>query len=107
MEVGMSRPVSVGLRRFPWQMAVCDFLRPAGPFAACCSTSWTELCDAAASVFCAGLCTGVSPFDCYSLKESKGTDKFQARTVNLDDDLEDKDFEAKKPVALCNPLHVS
>jgi hypothetical protein len=65
------------------------------------------LCDAAASVFCAGLCTGVSPFHCYSVKESKGTDKFQAKTVNLDDDLEDKDFEAKKPVALCSPLHIS
>ncbi|MBW2373533.1 MAG: hypothetical protein JRF70_13455 [Deltaproteobacteria bacterium] len=73
----------------------------------CCTTAWNELCDAAASVFCAGLCTGVSPFHCYSVKESKGTDKFQARTVNLDDDLEDKDFEAKKPVALCNPVNVS
>ena len=73
----------------------------------CCTTAWDELCDAAASVLCAGLCTGVSPFHCYSVKKSKGTDKFQARTLDLDDDLEDKDFEAKKPVALCNPVNVS
>jgi hypothetical protein len=53
------------------QTAVCDFLGPSGPFAACCTTSWNKLCDAAASVFCAGL----SPFHCYSVKESKGEPK--------------------------------
>ena len=57
------------------QTAVCGFLGPSGPFAACCTASWNEFCDAAASVFCAGLCTGVSPFHCYSVKESKGEPK--------------------------------
>jgi hypothetical protein len=49
----------------------------------------------------------VSPFLRRVVKESKGTDKFQARTVNLADGLEDKNFEANKPAALCSPLSLS
>jgi hypothetical protein len=89
------------------QTAVCGFLGPSGPFAGCCTTEWDVLCEAAAGVLCSGLCVGVSPFLCYSVRESKGAATFLPRTLNLDDDLEDKDFEAKKPAALCNPLNLS
>lgn len=71
----------------------------------CCSGFWDGARGAQALTPCPDICPTGS--NCCTAKESKGTDKFQGRTVDLDHDLEDKDFVARSPVALCDPVTVS
>ena len=46
----------------------------------------------------------VNHFKCYDVKVTKGTPKFEKRTVELTDQFESKTFEVKKPKMLCNPV---
>ncbi len=46
----------------------------------------------------------VDHFKCYDVKVTKGTPKFEKRTVDLTDQFGSKTVEVKKPKMLCNPV---
>jgi hypothetical protein len=73
----------------------------------CCDVSWDGTCAAAALASCDIFCPTLDDFLCHKVKRNKEGPKFEkVRDVELADQFQERFYQLKKPVAICNPATV-